>query len=207
MRTAEDKKEYARLYREKNKHKINEWHKKNYLLNKDKKKKYAIEKSENIKMYRKEYYTLNSENIKNNAKQYYNNNKENIKISKAKYCKYKRLNDSSFKFRNNVSKLIGNAIRESGNKKISKTIEILGCSIEQFKLHLESQFESWMNWDNYGNPKDGIFELNKTWDIDHIIPLKTAKTVEDIIRLNHYTNLQPLCSYYNRWVKKDNIIV
>jgi hypothetical protein len=45
------------------------------------------------------------------------------------------------------------------------------------------------------NPKDGIFELNKSWDIDHIIPISSAKTKEDIIRLNHYTNLQPLCSY------------
>ena len=60
-----------------------------------------------------------------------------------------------------------------------------------------------MNWDNKGNPKDGILELNKTWDIDHIIPISTAITEEDIIRLNHYTNLQPLCSYYNRNIKKD----
>ena len=63
-----------------------------------------------------------------------------------------------------------------------------------------------MNWDNYGDPKDGILELNKTWDIDHIEPLSSAKTEEDIIRLNHYTNLQPLCSYYNRHIKKNFLI-
>jgi hypothetical protein len=61
-----------------------------------------------------------------------------------------------------------------------------------------------MNWDNKGNPKDGIIGLNKTWDIDHIIPLSSATCEEDLIRLNHYTNLQPLCSYYNRFIKKDN---
>jgi hypothetical protein len=60
-----------------------------------------------------------------------------------------------------------------------------------------------MTWENYGNPKDGILELNKTWDIDHIIPLYDAITEEDIIRLNHYTNLQPLCSYTNRIIKKN----
>lgn len=59
-----------------------------------------------------------------------------------------------------------------------------------------------MTWDNKGNPKDGIYELNKTWDVDHIIPLSSAKSVEDIIKLNHYTNLQPLCSYVNRFIKK-----
>jgi hypothetical protein len=49
-----------------------------------------------------------------------------------------------------------------------------------------------MTWDNHGNPKDGVFDLNKTWDIDHIIPITTAKTEDDVYRLNHYTNLQPL---------------
>jgi len=50
------------------------------------------------------------------------------------------------------------------------------------------------------------FHKDKSWDIDHIIPTSTAKTEEDIIRLNHHTNLQPLCSYMNIIVKKDNII-
>jgi hypothetical protein len=60
-----------------------------------------------------------------------------------------------------------------------------------------------MNWDNYGNPKDGIFEPDKTWDIDHIVSLSTATCEEDVIRLNHYSNLRPLCSYYNRWIKSN----
>ncbi len=60
-----------------------------------------------------------------------------------------------------------------------------------------------MTWDNRGNPKDGILEINKTWDIDHIIPLASATTEEEINKLNHYTNLQPLCSYTNRIIKRD----
>ena len=60
-------------------------------------------------------------------------------------------------------------------------------------------------WENYVNPKDGIYELNKTWDIDHIIPLSSAKNENELIKLNHYTNLQPLCSYTNRFIKKDTI--
>jgi hypothetical protein len=64
-----------------------------------------------------------------------------------------------------------------------------------------------------GRSKDTIYggvlygkyngELNYGWDIDHIIPLAPAETEEDVIRLNHYTNLQPLCSYTNRYIKKD----
>jgi len=62
-----------------------------------------------------------------------------------------------------------------------------------------------MNWFNYGNWNGIPNKKNVSWEIDHIMPLDSAKTEEDIIRLNHYTNLQPLCSYTNRWVKKHNL--
>jgi len=59
-----------------------------------------------------------------------------------------------------------------------------------------------MNWDNHGL-YNGKF--NYGWDIDHIIPISSGKTEEDIFRLNHYTNLQPLCSKVNRDIKKDRL--
>jgi len=52
--------------------------------------------------------------------------------------------------------------------------------------------------------KDG--KLNYGWDIDHIIPLSSVKKEEDLIKLNHYTNLQPLCSFVNRVIKRDKMI-
>jgi hypothetical protein len=89
-----------------------------------------------------------------------------------------------------------------GIKKNSKTEQILGCTFQEFKQYLESKFESWMSWDNYGlyngQPEYG-------WDIDHIIPNSKGKTKEDVIRLNHYSNLQPLCSHINRNIKKDRV--
>jgi hypothetical protein len=59
-----------------------------------------------------------------------------------------------------------------------------------------------MSWENKGLYNG---ELNYGWDIDHIIPLSSADIEEDIIRLNHYTNLQPLCSKVNREIKKDKL--
>lgn len=59
-----------------------------------------------------------------------------------------------------------------------------------------------MTWDNHGKYNG---ELNYGWDIDHIIPTSSANTEEELIKLNHYTNLQPLCSYVNRYVKKNNL--
>jgi hypothetical protein len=80
-----------------------------------------------------------------------------------------------------------------------RTEEILGCTFDFFKSYLEDKFEDWMNWKNRGLYNG---EFNYGWDIDHKIPISLAKTEEDIIKLNHYTNLQPLCSKINRDIKK-----
>ena len=119
------------------------------------------------------------------------------------YIKNRLANDLQFKLRLNTSNLIRKSLKRKNFSKNSKSEEILGCTIEEFKRHIELQWESWMNWDNYGNPKDGIFEINKTWDIDHIIPTNDATNETELINLNHYTNLRPLCSYTNRWIKRD----
>jgi len=79
---------------------------------------------------------------------------------------------------------------------------ILCCSYENFILHLESQFQDWMNWNNYGLYNG---TPNYGWDIDHVMPVSSATTEEELLMLNHYTNLQPLCSYINRDVKRHNL--
>jgi len=124
------------------------------------------------------------------------NNKEKINF----WFREKRKTDPIFKLSCNIRSSIYTSLKENKLIKNSKTHEILGCSFEQLKQHLESKFESWMNWDNYGKYNG---ELNHGWDIDHIIPISTAVTEEDVIRLNHYSNLQPLCSYVNRVIKRD----
>jgi hypothetical protein len=92
---------------------------------------------------------------------------------------------------NNVRRRVKGFIKAKGYKKSSKTSEILGTSWENLKLHLEDN--------NYG------FLINsKGIDVDHIIPLCSAKTENDIYKLNHYTNLQLLPSEYNQFIKSNN---
>jgi hypothetical protein len=69
----------------------------------------------------------------------------------------------------------------SKSKLVMRTEDILGCKFDFFKIHIETQFEEGMNWFNHGK-----------WHIDHKVPLYIGKTVDEIIKLNHYTNLQPL---------------
>ena len=81
-------------------------------------------------------------------------------------------------------------------------MKLLGCSIDEFKKYSESLFKEGMNWENYGkyNGSD-----NYGWDIDHVIPISSALNEDDFLRLNHYTNLQPLCSRINRNLKRNLI--
>jgi hypothetical protein len=132
-------------------------------------------------------------------------NKDTVRKKHIDYTKKRMQSDPLFRLGLSIRKLINIHIKTNGYTKKSRTHEILGCSFQEFKSYIESKFQPWMNWDNYGNPKDGIYELNKTWDFDHIIPISSAKTEEELIKLNHYTNLQPLCSLTNRNIKKNKL--
>jgi hypothetical protein len=176
----EKEKEYNKEYRELNKDKVKEYQKEWYQLNKEK-------IGEKNKDYQKEYFQLNKEKLIEKAIEYQTN---------------RRKIDNLFKLKINIRSSISNSFRNNGYTKKSRTHQILGCSFEEFKLHIENQFQSWMNWDNYGKYKKDTF--NYGWDLDHIIPTSIATTENELIKLNHYTNLQPLCSKVNRDIKRDS---
>jgi hypothetical protein len=90
--------------------------------------------------------------------------------------------------------LIYHSIKRQGYKKNSKTQSILGCSYEEFKLFIESKFQEGMSWVNKG-----------MWHLDHIIPISSAKDEEEVYKLNHYKNFQPLWEIDN--LLKSNKIV
>jgi ribosome-binding protein aMBF1 (putative translation factor) len=85
---------------------------------------------------------------------------EETRARVAAYKKHKRNTNPLFRLRSNVGTLIANALSNQGYKKTAKSAEILGCTFEQFKLHIEHQFTVGMSWDN-----------RSEWHIDHKIPL------------------------------------
>lgn len=197
-------KEYNKHYRETNKEYFKKYEQLEYV--KDYRKKYKIE-SEKRKEWEKEYHKKYKqlEYVKDAIKKYKQSEKGKKTIQK--YINNKKQTDPLFNLSCNIRKIIGISFKNKGYKKNTKTEKILGCSVEEFKQHLESLFESWMTWNNYGNWNGYTIDKNISWDIDHIIPISAAKTEEEIIKLNHYTNLQPLDSYTNRYIKRNKIIL
>lgn len=179
--------------KDKNKDKIKIRRRNHYLNNKEKENKQS-----------KEYKEKNKELVNKYAIDYYYNNKDSEKYKERKKNYYKnRLNDDIFyKIRHYLTCMIGTYFRNGGFTKKTRTYEIIGCSFEDFKLHIENKFEPWMTWENRGLYNG---TLNYGWDIDHIIPISSAETEDDIVRLNHYSNLRPLCSYINRVIKRDRL--
>jgi hypothetical protein len=170
---------------------------------------------ERRKATQKAWREANKERLKEKSRNEYKKNKERIDArheenrKKNKHKIYQRIQkridtDPVFKLNVRIRNLIATSIRKRcGFKKEARAIEILGCSLGHFKIYIESKFEHWMNWNNYGKFNG---ELNYGWDLDHIIPVATAETKEDIVKLNHYSNFQPLCSYFNRHIKRAKLI-
>jgi len=122
-------------------------------------------------------------------KAYREANKEKL----SEHLRNRRKNDPLFKLKCNLRNRTRIAFKSGGYRKTSKTQEMLGVDWEVVSAHIERQFTKGMSWSNYGE-----------WHIDHIIPLSSAKTEAEIIKLCHYSNLQPLWAEEN--LSKNNTI-
>jgi len=165
--------------------------------------KFVNKNSKYIKEYLKCYYKDNADIIKLRAKNYHNNNKEHVRKYQKEYrlknkerCSLIQRNyykkhikeDVGFRIKRNLQKRIWDAVR--GHCKYDSTKNLVGCSVEELKQHLESQFKEGMSWDNYG--RNG-------WEIDHIKPCASfdLSKLEEQHKCFHYTNLQPLYAIDN----------
>jgi hypothetical protein len=99
----------------------------------------------------------------------------------------KKANDPLYKLQSNIRSLISHSLKKTGHKKSSKTVEILGCSTEDFKFHLQAQFSNGMTLENHG----------ALWELDHMVPQSWARTEQEAIALNHHTNFRPLLAAEN----------
>jgi hypothetical protein len=154
------------------------------------------------KSCQKEYYKNNKDKINEYQKEYQKElqikNKIRFDEYQRDYKRNRRKVDPNYKLSMNLRSRIRLAIKSQHGDKAYKSIELLGCTIDEARLHLESLFQPGMTWENHG-----MFG----WHIDHIIPCDAFDLTdpEQQKQCFHYTNLRPLWATDN--LKKSNKII
>ena len=99
------------------------------------------------------------------------------------YARDRAERNPHFRMANALRARVRMAIKSSGGRKSRKTMQLVGCTMDYLRQHLETQFTGGMAWDNYGD-----------WHIDHIKPCAAFDLTDDKQQLEcfNYTNLQPL---------------
>jgi len=181
--------ERTRLYRLKNKEQIKEWQKKYYQIPENLEKK---KKTEAIRLLRpgvkeKRSKVQGAYRLRTgyNGKYYLRNKKHLIKKI-AIYATHKRKTDVNWRLRLNLRNRVYLVLK--GYSKSAHTMELIGCTIDELWVHLESKFQPWMTRENYG-----------LWHVDHIkacAKFNLADPAQQRICF-HWSNLQPLWAHDN----------
>lgn len=172
---------------EKHRASCRQWH----AANKDKVKAadaiYYRNNKAKVSASNRAYHAMNAEALRSSAMERYRKNKQAAFERNIRNTKKRKLVDPAFALSVLIRSSINNHMRKGGWTKKSRTQQILGCTWDEFKSHIERQFLRGMSWEN-----------RHLWHLDHIVPMAKAKSAEDVVALNHFTNLRPM------WAK-DNI--
>ena len=157
-------------------------------------RKALYEKRKDIVLLKNKKYILSRGDYKKeyDKKRYYENKQKINKQHLERYHKRKNT-DVNYRIKRSIRSRLYFALKNG--QKCDGTMELIGCSIEELKKHIESKFKEGMSWDNYGK-----------WHIDHIIPCSKfdlSKPEQQRICFK-YTNLQPLWGIEN--ILKSNKI-
>lgn len=113
-------------------------------------------------------------------------------VRRARYAQRIK-DDLNYRLRKTLSSRIRNFV--SGKDKSQSTMQLLGCTVEEFKAHIEKQFEPWMNWGNFGR---------KGWSFDHIqaCSLFDLSQPEQQAQCFRFSNIRPMHHIHN--IRKGN---
>jgi hypothetical protein len=159
------------------------------------KKKYWEENKHRFVEQRKQYREEHREDMKRWHQQNYAKNRDKIIADGYEHKKKRLKTDPIYKYKEQIRHFVWLGFHRKGFQKPATTEQIVGCTAEELKVYLNETF-----YKNYGYEYDGTDKVH----IDHITPLATAKTQEDVTRLFHYTNLQLLKAEHNQ-MKSDRL--
>lgn len=145
-------------------------------------------------------YLKHREQLKRKSREYRLANLDRIRIRKSEHQRRRRATDPAFAMAHRLSCRIRMAVKAQSGIKARKSMDLLGCSVPDFILYLESKFETGMSWENYGKGPG-------KWEIDHIIPcaLFDLTREEHQKRCFHFSNQQPMWALDNQ--KKGTTIL
>lgn len=143
--------------------------------------------------FSKNYYSANKESILKKVKKHRELNKEVFNEYQNKYQRDRYSKDINFKLKKRLRNRLYLALKS--NQKKGSAIKDLGCSIDELKVHLESQFKPGMTWDNYGIK----------WEIDHVqaLCLFNLTNREQFLIACNFKNLKPL--FKEEHLEKSNL--
>lgn len=132
------------------------------------------------------YHHKNREAIAERRRKYRQNNREKMAEKNRDYQRRRREVDAKFVLIGRLRRRMLQALDHKGLSKNQTTMQALGCDADFFCQHIERQFLKGMSWKN-----------RDRWHLDHIVPISSAQTEDDIYRLAHFTNIRPMWSDQN----------
>ena len=178
----QEPKEKARIqaYRDANKSRSKEYYEENKEVLLEKASARYAEKREECLKKRKDRYWKDVEETRRKA---------------SEYIRKRNLNDEAFRLLGNMRSRLRIAMRDQGTMKVETSLRLFGCSADELKAHIESQFTDGMSWENYGI---------HGWHVDHIKPCSSFDFSLDSEQREcfHYSNLHPLWAEDN--LRKSN---
>lgn len=201
-------KSYMKDYYTKNRDKIlsqkKEYHKNNRRAIAKRDKVYYKDNKSTILEKRKEYYKLNKEKILDRDRLYYERNRDKVlATAKKTYPKRKKkINETRIKNKDRLNALI--KLRKANNPLFKLRCYIASRTSKVFKriFHgklnyyddlLGADYKTIFKFISKKLPIGVSFKDYVTlWEVDHKIPLGVAKTIEEMKKLAHYKNLQPI---------------
>jgi hypothetical protein len=169
----------GKAWYERNKERQKILHKIHYEKNKEEKAAYA-----------KMWHEKNKERCRAVRKIWYEANKAKITAQSVAHCKARKKTDHLLRIKEALRARLHDALKRPKVSKSVATFELVGCNTKQLKEHLESNFHSGMNWENYG----------MHWVIDHRRPCASFNLadIKEQRLCFHWSNLQPMITIENR---------
>jgi len=123
--------------------------------------------------------------------------------AKARRSYARRSKTLEFRIQCAIRNAVGHALRSG--KKFTKSLETIGCTMEELVAFIERQFRDGMNWSNWGN-----LTARGGWELDHrkAVGLHDLSNRAEFLAAFHYSNLQPLLIHEHRQKSKvDHALV